>query len=80
MPKTSDEQIDDFARIALQAGMARAAMTKARRDARDKGAAGTTAREVATKAKFKALERKLWALSDRIDWATAIKQAEKENT
>jgi hypothetical protein len=57
--------------------MARAAMTQARRDARDKGATGTTAREVATKAKFKTLEHKLWALSDRIDWATAIKQAEK---
>lgn len=29
MPKNPDEQIDDFARIALRAGMARAAMTLA---------------------------------------------------
>ena len=63
--KTLDELIDDFATTSLQAGMARAALTRARRYARDMGVAGTTAREVAAKQKFQALERKLWALADQ---------------
>lgn len=74
--KTLDELIDDFATTSLQAGMARAALTRARRHARDMGVAGTTAREVAAKQKFQTLERKMWALADRIDWATAAKNAE----
>ena len=78
--KTLDELIDDFATTALQAGMARAALTRARRHARDMGVAGTTAREVAAKQKFQTLERKMWALADRIDWATAAKNAEKGPT
>lgn len=53
---------------------------RARRYARDMGVSGTTAREVAAKQKFQALERKLWALADRIDWTTAAKNAEKGPT
>ena len=78
--KTLDELIDDFATTSLRAGMARAALTRARRYARDMGVSGTTAREVAAKQKFQALERKLWALADRIDWTTAAKNAEKGPT
>lgn len=75
--KTLDELIDDFATTALRAGIARAALTRARRYARDMGVSGNTAREVAAKQRFQALERKMWALADRIDWATAAKNAEK---
>lgn len=73
--KTLDELIDDFATTALQAGMARAALTRARRYARDLGVAGITAREVSAKQKFQTLERKMWALADRIDWAEAVRDA-----
>lgn len=75
--KTLDELIDDFATTALQAGMARSALTRARREARDNNCFfGRTAAEVATKQKLQTLERKMWALADRIDWATAAKNAE----
>lgn len=76
--KTLDELIDDFATTALRAGIARAALTRARRHARDMGVSGTTGAEAAAKQKFQALERKLWALADRIDWTTAVKNAEPQ--
>jgi len=67
-----------FATLAWEAGLARKAMTTARRQARDRGVAGTTAREVVTKRKFQDAQRKLWALADRIDWATAMQEAARE--
>lgn len=72
--KSTAEQIDQFAILAMRAGMAHSEMTRARRQARDMGVAGTTAREITTKRKFQDAQRKLWALSDRIDWVEAARE------
>lgn len=73
--KTTAELVTEFANLACSAGIARAAMTRARRRAKELNLQGTTMGEVSTKRKFQAAYRKLWALADRIDWAEAVRDA-----
>lgn len=73
--KSTAELVTEFANLACSAGIARAAMNRARRRAKELNLSGTTFGERETKRKFQAAYRKLWALADRIDWAEAVRDA-----